>query len=211
MAASSSQLTSASAISWSGGTLFNGYVLLIMTPPNTGGATWTRVSLKDCRPKLRVPTRVKVPIREGVYDPDTRVWQTTSIVPPNAKYSAFFYDDNDVLIAIGSALFTVTADPYTLAPPTLTAPTAETVSPEPEDVPSTGVYVVGAPGFENVTGTKDGVNTAFTISRTGTVVLLVWNSAVLEEGVAFTRVATAITMISPYLPGSTDTFKALIW
>ena len=214
MPAIKSQLTSASTVLWSGGEPFNGYVLLLMALPNYSGTVWTRVSLRDCKPKLRIPTRVKIPIREGVYDVDTRLWQTTSIIPPGVKYSSFFYDDTDRLIAVGPDLFTVTVDPYVLAPPTLTDPTASVVSPAPEDVPSTlisGAFY-NAPLRENVSGTKNDINTLFTISRSVySVVLLIWNQTVLDEGVHYTISGANITMLSPFIPGSTDTFEAVIF
>jgi len=113
MAAESAQLISTNTIKWSGGRNFDGWVLLLMAMPKVDGVAWTRISLKDKRPKLRVPTRVRVPIRDGVYDATTEIWQTTSLVPPQVKYAAFFYDDNNVLIATKSALFVVETDPYT--------------------------------------------------------------------------------------------------
>jgi len=184
-----------------------------MALPSTGGAQWTKVCLKDCRPKLRVPVRVKVPIREGLYESETKIWRTDSLVPPNVKYSAFFYDDTDRLIAVGPELFAVEAGEYTLTPPTLTDPTVAIASPQPEDVPSTQVttMIYGAPTRVPVQGTKNGTNVSFTISITGVVVLLVWNQTVLTEGVHYTLAGNAITMIAPFIPGSGDTFEAVIF
>jgi len=216
MAAESAQLISTNTIKWSGGRNFDGWVLLLMAMPKVDGVAWTRISLKDKRPKLRVPTRVRVPIRDGVYDATTEIWQTTSLVPPQVKYAAFFYDDNNVLIATKSALFVVETDPYTLDPPSLPDPTAETNVPTPQAVPGSvdGTVTVtagGTPTREDVSGTKNGVNTAFTISSSGTVVLLIWNQTVLDEDVHYTISGTNITMQAPYLPDAGDTFEALIW
>lgn len=214
MAAEKAQLTYGSNITWSGGKPFNGYVLLIMALPSAGGAPWTRVALKDTRPRLRVPTRIRVPIREGVYDPDTQIWRTDSLVPPNVKYSSFFYDSTDRLIAIGPELFAVETATYTLAPPTLTDPDAALASPRPEDVPSTQTTMVyyNAPTREDIEGTKDGVNTAFTISKSVySVVLVIWNGVVLDQGVHYTISGKDITMIAPNLPEVGDTFEAVIW
>ncbi len=213
MAAEKAQLVYGSTIQWSGGRAFDGSVLLLMALPSTGGATWTRVSLKDLKPKLRIPTRIKVPIVSGAYDANTRIWRTDSIQPPNVKYAAFFYDSTDRLIAYDSALFTVTESPYTLTPPTLTDPTATVDVPMPEDVPSTQITTVAysVPTREDVAGTKNGVNDDFTISKTGTIVLLIWNQLVLDEGVHYTKSGVNITMLSPFIPESGDTFEALIW
>ncbi len=212
--AQKAQLTSVADITWSGGALFNGYVLLIAALPSTGGATWTRVHLKDTRPRLRVPTRVRVPIREGKYDSDTQVWRTDSLVPPNVLYSSFFYDSTDRLIAIGPALFSITTAQHTLTPPALTDPTAAVTSPDPEDVPSSQVVtqIYGAPTREDVQGTKDGVNTTFTISTaTYAVVMVIWNMTVLDQGVHYTISGNTITMIAPYIPDSGDSFEAVIF
>ena len=213
MAAEKAQLTYGSTITWSGGRVFDGYVLLLIALPSLAGVSWTRISLKDTKPRLRIPTRVRVPIVTGVYDTNTQIWQTTSIQPPNVKYVALFYDSNDMLINSSGTLFTVTTNPYTLTPPVLTDPTATAVVPTPEDVPVPGTLIVmqSVPTREDVTGTKNGVNTAFTVSRTGTLVLLVWNQLVLDESVHYTKVGTAITMIAPFIPDVGDTFEALIW
>lgn len=204
--AQKAQLTSASNITWSDGSLFNGYVLLIMAPP-TG---YAHVVLRDKRPHLRVPQRYRVPIREGQYVPDTQVWRTDSLVPVNVRYSAFFYDSTDKLVSAGSSLFAVTSDPYTLAPPALTVPSAAVVSPTPETVPSAPVVVYqNVPTRENVSGTKNSINTAFSISRAGSVVFVIWNQMVLTEGVHYTRTGTSITMT--VAPDSGDTLEAVIY
>jgi hypothetical protein len=62
------QLVSTSTITWSDGTPFNGYVILIMALPTQGTQQWTQVALRDCKPKRKCPQRVKISIREGVYD-----------------------------------------------------------------------------------------------------------------------------------------------
>jgi len=207
-------LTCGDKIHWSGGQPFNGYVLLIMALPSVGGAQWTRVCLKDSHPKVRVPTRVKVPIREGVYDPLTRIWRTDSLVPPNVRYSAFFYDDTDRLIAVGPELFEVKTAEYELVPPVLADPGPATVSPQPEDVPGTGVVrvVYGVPHREPVQGKKNGVNTRFTISRSQySLVFVIWNQTVLTEGVHYTIAGNEITMSEQFIPDPKDTLEAVIW
>jgi hypothetical protein len=150
-----------------------------------------------------------VPIRQGVYDPATQVWRTDAILPLSVRYSSFYYDSTDRFIAVGPDLFTITADSYVLTPPTLTDPTAAVVSVTPETVPSAPVTVTIGPTREDVQGTKNGSNTAFTITRTGTLVMIMWNGMVLDEGVGYTKSGTAITMT--YAPESGDSLEALIW
>jgi hypothetical protein len=216
------QLVSSSTITWSDGTPFNGYAILIMALPTQGGQQWTQVALRDCKPKRKCPQRVKVPIREGVYDPVTMLWSTDSLVPENVVYSAWYYDDTDQLIAIGSQLFSIVAGggagsspiPYTLNPPTLPTPTAAISSPQPGSAPSTQVNTVvyGAPIRENVSGTKNGVNTAFTIgSAVYQVVMILWNQTVLTAGVQYTLSGANLTMIAPFIPGATDQLEDIRW
>jgi hypothetical protein len=204
------QLTCSSNIAWSGGDLFNGYVLLIAALPSTGGVAWTRLALGDSRPLARVPMRYRVPIRAGQYAADSRVWRTDALVPPSVRYSAFFYDSTDRLIAPGAALFAIAADPYTLAPPVLTDPTAAVVSPTPETVPTAPVVVFqNVPVRENVAGTKNGVNTTFSISRSGSVVFIIWNNMILTAGTHYTLTGTALTMNIP--PDAGDVLEAVIY
>lgn len=207
--AQKAQLTSAGNIVWSGGDLFNGYVLLIAAPPSSGGSSWTRVALKNSRPALCVPLRYRVPIREGQYVPDAQIWRTDALVPPNVRYCAFFYDSTDRLIAVSAALFAVTADMYTLAPPVLADPAVEVIPPTPETVPSAPVVVYNTPGREDLVGAKNSVNQTFSISRAAAVVLVMWNGQVLDEGVGYTRVGTVITMAVP--PAAGDSLEALLW
>lgn len=206
-------LTSTTTIKWSGGRNFDGYVLLLMSLPTSGGAAWTQVALINQYQKLRIPTRIKVPIRDGVYATDTQIWRTDSIVPPNVQYTAFWYDSTDRLIASGGTLFTVAVSSYVLDPPALTDPTLSVSIPVPEDVPSTNITTTffQLPTVEDVGGTKNGVNTAFTISKAGTTVVLIWNGLVLESGIQYTISGANITMLGTNLPNVGDTFVAMIW
>ena len=206
------QLTYGSTIQWVSGVPFNGYVLLLAALPSKSGTAYQSVFLRNCQPKTEVPKRIKIPIREGVYDTDVRVWRTDSLVPTLVRYCAFFYDDSDRLIANGASLFTITADPHTLTPPTLTDPDVATSCPTPEAVtilvPSTNAGTVTR---EDLTGTKNGVNDTFTITIGGSIVMVIWNGTVLEEGVGYTRADKTITMAAGYIPGATDSLECLIF
>lgn len=209
MTAQTATLTAASNIQWASSSVpFNGYVLLIMAPPSTGGAAWPRVHLRDVRPRLRVPTRVKVPIKEGVYDPHTSVWQTSALVPTQVLYASFFYDETDRLIANGPELFTITSTPYTLAPPTLTEPTAAVVAVGPEDVPTSGAANVRI--RENLAGTKNSSNVTFTATAAPlNVEMVIWNGVVLQEGLGYTRSGVTYTMT--IAPDSGDSLEVIRW
>jgi hypothetical protein len=75
-----------------------------------------------------------------------------------------------------------------------------------------GVGSSGSSGFSVVaiSGTKDGVNTAFTIAD-GTVgtCVPVLNGVMMVEGTNFTRTDADITVLTPMV-GATDTFEALV-
>lgn len=213
MSISRSVITSAANITWAGGTLFNGWLLLIISPPTLSGAAFTTISLRDSSPKIKVPLRVRIAIREGVLDSNAKVFQSSSLVPTNAVYSAWFYDDNNRLIATGSSLFTITADPYTLTIPSLTDPTAVVSPPVPEDAPTTSVTTVtyNAPTEETPGGTQNGTNLVFTISKAGTIVFIVRNGAVLTPGVDFNQSTTTITFTAGNAPLADDILKAIIF
>lgn len=202
-------------IQWSSGANFNGYVLCIMAPPALGAGNYPQVSLSGEYPKVRVPTRIAVPIKDGVYNSESRLRRTDFLEPPNVKYCSFFFDINDAQIATGTSLFTAVADEKILDPPALTVPAAAVACVQPEDGESGQVInLLGVPTREDVAGTKNGSNTAFTVSSDpGSLglVILYLNGTLLDEGLAYTRLGTAVTMISPFIPESTDSFEALIW
>lgn len=214
MASKAATVISASEIQWSDGSAFDGTALCILSLPVLGAGQYPQAALAGENPKVRVPVHFPVKIKGGAYSAITKLWKTTSISPPGGKYCAFFFDVNDVLIANGPSLFAVTADEHTLTPPTLTAPTAAAACILPEAGTSgevTNTISTTAPTLEDVAGTKNGSNTAFTITTSGAVVLLYWNGQFLDEGVEYTRSGTAITMIAPALPLSGDSLQALIF
>ena len=205
------QLTYGSTIEWSGGTPFSGYVLLLMAMP--GATAYNSIFLRDCQPKTEVPRRVKIPIREGVYDTSAKIWRTDSLVPSTVKYCTFFYDDADRLISAGPGLQTVTVDPFTLTPPVLTDPTAAVACPTPEAVPDPATIIAyyAAPTRVDVTGTKNGVNDAITVSTAGSLVVIIWNGTILDKDVGYTQSGVNITMSVGYIPNAGDSLEALIW
>jgi hypothetical protein len=213
MSVAKSTLTSAATIQWQSGDTFNGWLLLIAVPPNFSGVQYPNIALRNSSPKLIVPQRVKVAIQDGVLDSSSKVWQTSSLVPTRILYSSWFYDDTNQLIATGTALFSITTDPFTISIPALVDPTAAIVSPTPESVPNTTVQTItySAPTQENVAGNKNGVNTAFTISRAGTIVFIIRNGNVLTPTVDYTQSGTAITFLTGSIPAASDQLIAVIF
>lgn len=121
-------------VTWSDGTLFNGFLLLGLVLPTGSGITIAEVDLGGRAPGERIPLFLKVPIVDGVYDNGVGVMYNSSITPPNSKYAAWYYLDGvtPVKVAGPSTLFTVSS--ATLTPPaqTITITSAGTVAPTPD-------------------------------------------------------------------------------
>jgi hypothetical protein len=122
------QLTTAAPITWSDGELFNGYILLILSPPTGAGAPFV---LSGTGMAIAVPLRFFVRIVDGVIQSQDKIWRTDSLQPPGARYSCFWYAWTTSLLASEPTLFAVEADEYTITPPTLTALTPEVTEPTP--------------------------------------------------------------------------------
>ncbi len=202
MGISSAIIQTASNVAWDTGDLFDGYLVLKLVPPD--GKTYQ--VWEDSG--VRTTTRFVFPVVDGVVSDVPRAPYTDSFTPPNAVYRAFWIDKALNLAASGSSLFTITSTPHTITPETLTASQAQTVSPALDYQPSDSIMS----GFteETITGTKDGANTAFTISRNATIVMVFLNSGYMFEGTGFTRAGTAITAVAPYIPQTGDLYKAIL-
>lgn len=107
-------------------TLFDGWVLLLLAYP-TG---YTSASVANQLIPQRVADRAKCRIQQGVYDQSCRIIYNSALEPPNTKYVAYFYDNNDTQLGV-TALFTVGASPFTITVPSMTAPVATVVVPTP--------------------------------------------------------------------------------
>jgi hypothetical protein len=110
-------------VNWSDGSPFNGYAWISINPP-IGSTTWPSISLGDTLVKQEVPPVFPIPIRNGQYADTARLFYTADMVPPNSRYAAYFSDLSRKRVDSGTpTLFTITSDPHTLTPPTLTLPT----------------------------------------------------------------------------------------
>ena len=126
-----SQLQTASEIQWADGTPFQGSLLLVLALPTLAGDTYEKAFLKGVDVhRWRIPTRIKVPIVDGVMSSDVRVWQNADISPPKTVYCGFWYDETGNSITVDEPdLLAITADPHTVTVPTLTIPTVSSASP----------------------------------------------------------------------------------
>jgi hypothetical protein len=131
----SATLSPAASITWSDGTLFNGFLLLGLVVPSSGGTPWAELDLGGQAPGERIPQFTRVPVVEGKFDTTVGVLYNTSISPPGSQYSAWYYDQSTYpprAIAGPSTLFSVTSTPLTPPALTLTAPTPGVTPPTPD-------------------------------------------------------------------------------
>lgn len=151
--------TSVNPVTWSSGTNFDGYVLILLAMP-TGYSTQSAF-IQGQNPVMPIAKRWRFWISDGNIDQGSTIPYSVSIEPPNTAYAVYWYDLNDNLIAGPTSLVTIGASPYVLTVPTLTAPASTSVIPAPAPV-STSTQV-GFSDQEPVQGTVNGTNTVFTI------------------------------------------------
>lgn len=121
-------------ITWSDGSNFNGFAVVALVFPTSGGSAWPELVIEPGSPRQRIPVWSTIPIVNGVFNQSCGLWFNADINPPNTKYAIFYYDAANKLVASPSSdsdFFTVTADPTTPTTYTLTVPTAGTAVPSP--------------------------------------------------------------------------------
>lgn len=123
---------SVNPVLWSTTKPFNGWLVLGLAVPTLSSIPYPTISEDSTSPQVRLPIWTPIPITDGVINQNTKIFFTSTIEPPNCQYVAYWYDVNYEQIAGPSSLFTVTASPYTLTVPTLTAPIAAVSGPIPD-------------------------------------------------------------------------------
>ena len=176
------EVVTAADIQWSDGSNFQGTLLLFFVTPELGAGNYPTLKARytaehlDFPPPL--PQRIAIPISNGVLQKN-KILKQVELSPPNVKLYDFWLDSHGVVVANGAALFTITTDTHTITVPTLTVPTAET------SLPSISYTVSGVTltfsgvehTFENLSGTKNGSNQAFTISRVPVGFMVIFSGA----------------------------------
>jgi len=207
------KIVTAADVEWSNGSKFDGFILLNVARPSG----YNEISLNQRRPRVVLPHWIRIPVENGAVHGDTKVLFTAEIEPPNTRYISFWYDLNNARIAGPSALFTITADPHTITPPTLTAPTAPTTGDDP-DSESSDSLVTGSLFVDNetpvgtinsTTGT-DG-NGVFTLAYTpdpASSLVLYRNGVTQRAGTDFTLAGSTITYASGNHPLTGDWHRA---
>lgn len=126
-------------VTWSDGTLFDGFLLLGLVSPQYANLAWQQISLAGRVPAELIPVFLKIPIVSGVYRNDIGVLYNSSLAPPNTQYAAWWYDNSPLprLIAGPTPLFTVNS--ATLTPPVMSLPVpAAGITPPTPDQGATG-------------------------------------------------------------------------
>ena len=117
---------------WTSGESFEGYALIVATPPTYSGTNAAFIAVKGFQPQQRVPFFARVPIKTGQYHKDSAIFFNEDLVPPNTRYVAYWYDATDRQIFGPSVAFAVTTDPFTPPAPTLTSPAVGSSPPSPD-------------------------------------------------------------------------------
>lgn len=122
-------------ISWSDGSLFNGFAVIGLVLPTSGGNPWPELSIEPNSPQQRIPIWSTIPISAGAFNTSVGLWYNEDIDPPNTKYAIYYYDSSLEQVGAPSSasdFFTITAATTTPPTYTLTVPIAGTVVPDPE-------------------------------------------------------------------------------
>jgi len=206
------KITTSTPVTWSDGSLFNGYILFgIALPTDVSGAQWAEVKLLGTRQRL--PVWTVLPIVEGQLDQITTLFLTTQLDPPNTRYTAYWFDNTDKLIypypsGTKAAAFSIASNPYTITQPTLAAPTLATGAyfPDPQPVVRNAVSFLASTAVEvYLTGTADGVNKVFTIPETSVVLAVIYVDGQKQDPLTYTRTGSTVTFTAAPTAGSSVT------
>lgn len=123
------------SITWSDGTNFNGFGVVGLVLPTSGGTNWPELSLEPGSPRQRLPLWSTIPIVDGAFNNQVGLWYNADIDPPNTTYVIYYYDTSLKQVGVPSGIadaFTISAAQTTPPVYTLTAPVAGTVVPTPD-------------------------------------------------------------------------------
>lgn len=199
-------------ITYSDGTNFNGWMLVGLVPPLRGSTAYTSFYKVYSQQRTKLPQWVSFQIKDGEFQSPAKLRFNSSISPPSTKYVSFFVDYEGNTLATGS-LFTVTATPHAIVEPSFAIPTPGTTAPTPcQGVSGVSVSALSTPIRETPTGTIDGVNATFVLSITPPAfAIIILNSAVMEEGTAYTISGNTIVFEAAYIPSVGSTIEAIIF
>lgn len=211
MSVKKARLYNSTPFTWSDGTLFNGYLMIVTVFPTLNGDRWTYATLNDSPFRLRVPTVYKFPIREGYLADDCYVWAnfttSNSIAPPQTTYSPIYFDNSDRLIKIENDNWEFgEGDQNIVTGSAFSLPTSGFATGHSQTVPGT------VPTVETPTGTIDGSNRTFTLSRVpNSLILFHDGQGPLTTPAQYTLSGATLTMAVGHAPIDATQFKAYIF
>ena len=98
------------SITWSDGTLFDGFVLInLLIPHAASGTDWAEVDQGRIYPSIQLPQMQVVPIIGGAYNAACGLFVNADLTPPGSAYRCYVYDATKRQIAGPSSNFTVTS------------------------------------------------------------------------------------------------------
>lgn len=127
-------ILSTTPLTWSSGELFDGFVILSIGLPTSGGSSWPGLTRNGSL--RRHPRNILAVIKNGLLEHTLSIYPTQYLSPPGCRYYAYWFDAAGKQVyptppSLPAAL-NITAD-YTLTTPTLTAPTISTTAPTLDD------------------------------------------------------------------------------
>jgi len=202
-------VTNSQIFRWSNDTPFNGYCLVLMSFPHANsGVSWSYAVVNDSPMRLRVPSAVKLPIRDGYFESDAALIRTDKLSPPLCQWAAFYYDNTDRLIAIEGNRFNSSAASIDLStnPFTITTIGFPASYPYPQEVPNNYPEIDVIP--------VDGTTTVFTLSRSGSSYVVMENDSPMVTPADYTisqpgAGQAQITFV--VAPGINDRVVVYIW
>ena len=118
------RIKTADAIEWSDESLFQGVLVLVIKLPVGYKKVYSRFSSSLQTMRRPLPLRIVIPIYNGVLQ-NNLVLSTTELSPPNTRYLAKWFSEDNVQIGDDSALFSISNEQeYEITVPELTVPEA---------------------------------------------------------------------------------------
>lgn len=213
------KFSQSTTLTWSDGTLFNGFFLVGTAIPTLSGTAFGGVYYGNSGLSEPLPRFYVVPVSEGKYNEVCGLFYNADIAPPNSTYYGWLYTMNGPgglkrQVAGPTTAFTVSSDSFTppALTPTITVAASSAPDPDVSITPSTVVTTELLLTMESPAETPNGVTTAFTFTAAPQVVI--YNGVWRFEGVGYTRSDLVVTLIDdsaiPFAPETGASIKAIL-
>lgn len=184
---------------------FSGWFVVGLVPPLRGVVPYQNFVLRDRGFRVDMPQWVTFRVRNGKYDDNARLRYNSEFSPANTQYVGYFVDHDGAVMAT-EATFVVNT-PEIQIDKTIVAPVVGPVNP----TLCANIRVCAPPSIHIPTGVADGVNSTFTLPKTGQLILVYWNGQLLLEGIGYTITGTTLEYEPGYEPLATSDYWVLIF